>query len=36
MKREITVSEWEMPIWVIFIGGTIPTFLSYKLLKLKK
>ncbi len=33
---EITISEWEMPIWVSFIGGTIPIFLSYKLLKLKK
>ena len=28
--------EWEMPIWVSFIGGIIPIFLSYKLLKLKK
>ena len=33
---EITISEWEMPIWVSFIVGTVPTFFSYKLLKLKK
>jgi hypothetical protein len=33
---EITISEWEMPIWVSFIGGTIPVFLSYNQLKLKK
>ena len=33
---EITISEWEMPIWVSIIAGTIPVFLSYNLLKLKK
>tara|TARA_B100000767_G_scaffold73823_1_gene70527 strand:+ start:823 stop:1011 length:189 start_codon:yes stop_codon:yes gene_type:complete len=33
---EITISEWEMPIWVSFTAGTITIFLSYKLLTLKK
>ena len=33
---EITITEWEIPIWIGFIGGTFPIFLSYKLLKLKK
>ena len=33
---EITISEWEMPIWVSFTVGTITIFLSYKLLILKK
>ena len=33
---EITISEWEMPIWVSIIAGAILVFLSYNLLKLKK
>ena len=33
---EITISEWEIPIWVSFLAGTISIFLSYNLLKFKK
>ena len=33
---ELTVNEWEFPIWVSFIGTIIPIFLSYNLLKLRK
>jgi hypothetical protein len=33
---ELTVNEWEIPIWVSFIGTIIPIFLSYNLLKLRK
>lgn len=33
---ELTVKEWELPIWASFIGTIIPIFLSYNLLKLRK
>ena len=33
---ELRVNEWEMPIWVSFIGTAIPLFLSYNLLKQRK
>ena len=33
---ELRVNEWDMPIWVSFIGTAIPLFLSYSLLKQRK
>ena len=33
---ELTVNEWELPIWMSFTGTIIPIFLSYNLLKLRK
>ena len=33
---ELTVKEWQIPVWVSFIGTIIPIFLSYNLLKLRK
>ena len=33
---ELTVNEWELPIWASFIGTIIPILLAYKLLKLRK
>ena len=33
---ELTVKEWELPIWVSFILSIIPIYLSYNLLKLRK
>ncbi len=31
----LTVENWEIPIWVSFIGTAIPLYLSYNLLKAK-
>lgn len=33
---ELTVKEWQIPVWVSFIGTIIPIFLSYNLLKLRE